>query len=316
MSTRDTNQKAIEKITVGDDFSSGGTLAPEEFQQFFKEVREATEVLNQARSIPVSAPESDIPLMGVGSRIMQGVSEGESGTKQTVDQPSVPYKCQKVSIPWEITWEASHETIGNAAESIRQTFRNQFAEDLEILASVGDESSSDAFESINDGWLTISQAASDSASYDHQADDGSGTMVDQPVDKTVFSGMIRKLPRRYREKQDLTFLMGYDQVQAYKEYLTDRSTAAGDAMLLDQETPSGYGYDILAPKGFPAGTALLTNMDNLAYIVEDNVRLKATTQSERNVMNDVEAILNLLAKVDYQVLETEGVCVGTGMKAP
>lgn len=304
-------RQALDKITTGD-MSSGGLLKPEQFRRFFKEIQEQSRVLSEARGIPVSAPEGDIPLMGVGSRIMQAVGEGESAEDQTVEQPSVPYQTQKVSIPWEITWEVANETIDDAPEAIRQIFTNQFRRDLEILASVGDESSADAFEAINDGWVTIAEASTDTAAYDHAATDGTA----QPISKELFSGMIHTLPRRYRERQDLTFLMGYDQLQGYKEYLTDRSTAAGDAMLLSQESPTGYGYDILAPMGFPADTVMLSNMSNLAWVVQDNVRLKQTTEGQYLVKNDVEAVLNLLAKVDYEVLETEGVCLGSGVEAP
>ena len=303
----------IEKLTT-DDLSDGGLLKPERFAQFFKDVQAETEILERARSVPVTAPSGDLPRLGVGTRVMQGVAEGESATKQTIDQPSVPYQCEKVSIPWEVTWESVNESIGDLEEAVLSAFSRTFATDLEILASVGDEASADSFESINDGWLTLAQAAG-VATYHHD-DAGDGTGTAQPVNKDLFAGMRALMPERYKESQNLVFLGSNAQKEAWQEALTDRNTAAGDAMLIQGQEPTPFGHDWLTPLGWPDDVFMLTAMKNLNYVIQDDMRVKTTTKSERNVMNDISAIFNLLGKVDYTLMEPEGIVLGENVAAP
>lgn len=304
------NSRNLEKVTTSD-FSTGGLLSPEQFSDFFEDVQEQGNVLSRARAIPVSADSGDIPRIGVGSRLLQSASEGGSGTKQTVDQPSVSYQTTKVTLPWELTWESVNETIDDAEATIRQVFANQFAADLEILASVGDEASGDAFEAINDGWFTIAQARG-AANHDHM--DGGTTA--QPVNNELFESMIDLMGEKYIEGGSPVFLLSHAQKNEYKQFLTDRSTGAGDAMLLTGEEPTPYGYNILTPLGWPDDVAMFTSMQNLVYVLQDDLRVKQTSEGESVVMNDLEAIYNLLAKIDYQILDEAGVVTATNIAAP
>ena len=309
MSIRRTNNEILQKISTGD-FTEGG-LVDENFQNFFRDVQQQTDVLDTVRAISVTAPDGDIPRMGTVPRSMQAVAEGESAAEVTIDQPSVSYQCTKTSIPISLTWESITETIDNPAEAIREQYLNQFSADLEALASVGDESSTDTFESINDGWITIAENRG-SPTYDHADDSGAA----QPVSKELFEGMLGELAERYKEQQNLVFLMSRDNLQEYKEQLTDRNTAAGDALLLTQRQPSAYGYNILTPVSWPDDTVLCSAPENLCYVVQDNIRLKQTQKSKENVMNDIAVFMNFIAKFDYQLLESDGVVLGNNVAAP
>jgi hypothetical protein len=61
---------------------------------------------------------------------------------------------------------------------------------------------------------------------------------------------------------------------------------------------------------------MLTSMQNLIYIVQDPLRVKSTDSSERNVMNDIETIYNMLGKIDYQIMEQAGVATASAIAAP
>lgn len=303
----------LEKITTGDT-SAGGTLSPERFEQFFKDVQQQSTVLEQARSVPVSASEGDLPRLGVGTRVMRAVAEGESTSEASMDQPSVHYQTQKVSIPWSLSWESVNETIGDLESALLQAFSRVFASDLEILSSVGDESSTDSFVNINDGWYTLATAAGTSIYYHDDAGDGTG--VAQPVDKSLFSGMRNLMPTRFKERQELVFLGSTEQKEAWQEALTDRTTAAGDAMLIQGDEPTPFGLEWLTPLGWPDDRFMLTSMSNLAYVIQDNMRVKSTTQAKENVMNDIEVFVNLLGKVDFQIIESAGIVRAEGVAAP
>lgn len=294
---------AMEKVSTGD-FSAGGLLEPEEFDDFFRDVQEQSEVLSQARAVSVNAPSGQIPRIDVGSQLIQAVDEAQSAQKQTINQPSVPYQTQKVSLPWEITWEASNETIDDAPGATRDLFVNAFSTDLEALGSVGDESTT-GFTAINDGWITLAGSRG-SPTYSHAA----------AVNKELFMGLLQTIEHQYVEQQTLVFLMSFRQKQEYKAYLTGRNTAAGDAMLMTGEEPNPYGHQILCPLSWPDNTVMLTSMSNLAYIVQDDMRMKTTSSSERNVMNDIDALMNLLAKIDYQIIDGDGLAISTDVTAP
>lgn len=299
----------MQKVSTGD-FSAGGLLEPEEFDDFFRDVQEQSEVLSQARAVSVDAPSGNIPRIDVGQRLIQGVDEGQSASLQTISQPDVPYQTTKVSLPWEITWEAANETIDDAPGATRDLFVNRFSADLEALASIGDTTTT-GFTAINDGWLSVA-ANRGAPTYDHA--DGAG--APQPVNKELFMNMLQTIEHQFVEQQTLVFLMSFRQRQEYKEYLTNRNTSAGDAMLMTGEEPTAYGHNILAPLAWPDNQVMLTSMSNLAYIIQDDMRMKRTTSSERNVLNDIDAIMNLLAKIDYQIIDAEGVVLGNNVAAP
>jgi len=305
--TRAANRTAMEKVS-STDFSTGAQLTPEQFEDFMSEVRERSTVLQQARMVPVTAESGQIPRVSVGSRLLRSVSEGGSTGKNSISSGDIPYATSKVSLPWEQTWEATNEIIDSPEATVRQLFIQRFGADLEILASVGDTGSANAFEQIEDGWLVRADARlSSSNEVDHQS---------AAVNKTLFSDMRTAMPQRFRERQTPVYVMSDAQKQAYKDYLTDRSTAAGDAMLMTGDEPTPFGAEIVTPLGWPDDRALFTSMENLLYIVQDDMRVKSTEDSERNVMNDVERIYNMLAKIDFEIGQEEGVVSASNIAAP
>jgi len=305
--TRAANRAAMEKVSSSD-FSSGAQLTPEQFEDFMEEVRERSTVLQQARMVPVTAESGKIPRVSVGSRLLRDVDEGGSTSKNDIQSGDISYATSKVSLPWEQTWEANNEIIDSPEATVRQLFIQRFGADLEILGSVGDTSSGDAFESIEDGWLT---RADDRLPSSHEVPHDNAA-----IDKSLFSNMRTAMPQRFRERQTPVYITSDAQKQAYKDYLTDRSTAAGDAMLMTGEEPTPYGTQIVTPLGWPDDRALYTSMENLLYIVQDDMRVKSTADAERNVMNDVERIYNLLAKIDFEIGQEEGVVSASGIAAP
>ena len=305
--TRAANTTAMEKVSSSD-FSSGAQLSPEQFADFMQQVQEQSTVLQQANMIPVNAESGKLPMVSVGSRLLRAVSEGNSTGKNSINSGDISYATSKVSLPWEQTWEANNEIIANPEAKVRQLFIQQFGVDLEILASVGDTSSADAFESIEDGWLTRADARLATGNQvDHQT---------AAINKALFNDMVTAMPQRFREQQTPVIITSDPQKQAYKNYLTDRSTGAGDAMLMTGDEPTPYGYNILTPLGWPDDRAMFTSMENLLYIVQDDMRVKSTADSERNVMNDVERLYNLLAKVDFEIGEADGVVTASNIAAP
>lgn len=305
--TRATNSQSLEKATVSD-FSAGGTLAPEQFNDFMVDVQESGRILPDVQQFTPSAPSGDIPRMDMASRQLVAATEAtENNTDATFQQPDVPFSTTKVTLSHEFSWEAVNETIDDAEGTIRRMFAQRFGSDLEILASVGDTSGS-GFTALEDGWLTRADTRKGSVDYDHAS---------AGIDKTVFQELQTAMPEKFKAEGDnMVFLTSWAQRDAYKDYLTDRSTAAGDAMLMTGQEPTPYGYDIRCPLGWPDDRVMMTSLDNLGYVVQDDVRTRETRSSERNVRGDVELIMAMFAKLDYVVLDEEGITTAQNVAAP
>jgi hypothetical protein len=309
-----TNQEVLEKITTND--LTDGALVGENFDRFFRDVQGQTDVLDRTRAVSVTAESGDIPRLSIAPQTMTAVSEGEEAPLSNVEQPSVHYQTQKVSIATQLTWEAANETVDNFTEAVANMLSEGFAQDLERVASVGDTSTT-GFTAINDGWITLAENKG-SPTYDHSGDpDGDGTVTAQPIDKSLFAGMIKKLPEKYQEANpEPVFLMSKQQKFAYEESLSQRNTGAGDALLMSQQEPKGYGHDILTPLMWPDDTVMLTSPQNLVYVVQDRMRLEQSKEGKEMTLKDLAVVMNMLAKVDYQIMDPQGVVVGTGVAAP
>ena len=310
------NNVAMEKATTAD-FSEGALLSPEQFEDFMQDAQETPRVLGDAREFTPEAPSGDIPRLDIPPRQLVDVDEAtDPGQEATYDQPDVDYETTKVSIQHEFSWEALNEVIDDPESTIRSMFTDRFGADLEVLASVGDTSAS-GFEAIEDGWLTRADARGSPVYHHDDAGDGTGSA--QPINTTLFNQMFQELPDKYKDDDgddDLVYLVSLGQKQEYKNFLTDRSTAAGDMMLMSGDEPTPYGRAINSPLGWPDNRAMLTTLDNLGYVIQDRLRTKTTTEAERNVRADIERIMALYAKIDYVVLDEEGIVTADGIAAP
>lgn len=307
------NTMALQKATTTD-FSQGALLSPEQFNDFMRDVQDSTRFLNQTRMFTPDAPSGDIPRLDIPPQQLQAAAEATApGSDATFDQPDVAFDTTKVTLQHEFSWESVNEVIDDPESTIRSMFARRFGADLEVLGSVGDGSTS-GFTAINDGWLTRA-AARGVANHDHM---DAGTAA-QPVNTELFNAMLQLMPEKYKaanDEENLVFLVSYAQRQAYKDFLTDRSTGAGDAMLMTGEDPTPFGRELIAPLGWPDDQAMLVDPTNLGYIVQDNLRTKQTTQSERNVRADIETIMAMYAKIDYVVLDEAGVVTASNIAAP
>lgn len=310
---RDDNIGALQKATSSD-FSAGAQLAPEQFNDFMQDVQESARFLNSTRMFTPSAPSGDIPRLDIPPQQLVAASEAtEPGSDATFDQPDVSFATSKVTLQHEFSWESINEVIDDPESTIRQMFAQRFGADLEVLGSVGDTSTT-GFTAIEDGWLTRASARG-VANHDHM--DGGTTA--QPINNELFESMLGLMPEKHKAQggeDNLVFLTSWDQRQAYKEFLAERSTGYGDLMLSEGDEPTPYGYDLVAPLGWPDDQAMLVDPSNLGYVVQDSLRTKQTSQSERNVRADIDSIMAMYAKLDYVILDDGGVVTASNIAAP
>lgn len=302
-------RRSLEKVTTGD-FSAGGLLNRQQFQEFFREVQAQAQILNQVRFEDVDAPKGQIDKIGVGERLLRSATEATSGSLNSPDTGKVDYDTEKVELPWEVSVETVEDTIEGegTADTLVELFANQMSVDLEDLGANGDSADADAFVGIADGWVTFAENDTDTNTYDHQ---------NAEIDKGLFKDLKMALdPRFRRDASNLRWLMSEDQKEEYKDYLTDRSTSAGDAMLMTGQEPTPLGIPIETPVNWPDNSIMLTPMRNLVWVVQRDVNLRFTDEGEAVVRRDLFGIYNMLARIDYVIEDTNGVGLAQNVASP
>jgi HK97 family phage major capsid protein len=302
MADRITSERNLNKVTTGD-FSGGGLLNRQQFDEFFQIAQDAPQIMDQVRFERLAGPKQQIDRIGVGERLLREATEAQSGSLNDPNTDSIDMDATKMELPWEVSMETVEDTIEGegTADILVDKFARQFGIDSEDLAFNGDESSGDPFLGINDGWIVDAETQGPAANVDHQ---------NATVDKTIFSDLMTSLDPKYRRNpENLVFMTSLNQKQNYKEYLTDRSTAAGDAMLMSGEEPTPYGRPIVTPVGFPDDRIMLTTPMNLVWGVHRDVNMRVTQEGEAVVKRDLYGIYNLLARTDYKVEAADAVAL-------
>ena len=305
-----TAQRNLEKVTTGD-FNAGGLLNRLQFEEFFRMVQDAPQIMDQVRFEPIDAPKAQIDKLGVGDRLLREATESTEGGLNTPNTGSIDIDTVKMELPWEVSMETVEDTIEyeGTADLLVQKFANQFGIDSEDLAFNGDTTdasggASQDFLSINDGWIKTAKDQGTNE-YDH---------ANAAVDKSAFNNLLTSLDAKYRrDPEGLVWLTSLNTKQDYKDYLTDRSTASGDAMLMTGEEPTPYGKPIVTPVGFPDDQIMLVNPDNLVWAVQRDVMMRVTTEGEAVVRRDLYGIYNMLARTDYQVEDADGIAIANNV---
>jgi len=301
-SERISSERALNKVTTSD-FSGGGLLNRQQFDEFFQIAQDKAQIMDDVRFERLKGPKQQIDRIGVGERLLREATEGESGSLNNPNTESIDMDAVKMELPWEVSMETVEDTIEGegTADILVEKFARQFGVDSEDLAFNGDTTSGDAFLSINDGWIRDAEQQGPAANVDHQ---------NATIDKNIFSNLMTSLDPKYRRNpEDLVFITSLNQKQNYKDYLTDRSTAAGDAMLMTGEEPTPYGRPIVTPVGFPDDRIMLTTPMNLVWGVHRDVNMRVTQEGEAVVKRDLYGIYNLLARTDYKVEESNAVAL-------
>lgn len=275
--------------------------------RFIQMVQEQAVLLKKCRVLPVNHPKGQIDKIGVASRILRSPAEGETvATEASVTIGSVNYDTVKVMLKYGITNEAIEDNIEreNLANTVAKIMAQQFSVDLEDLAINGDTGSADDFVKIDDGW--VKQGATDTHTYDHAGAD---------INKELFSEVIKALPNKYR-RPELVWIMSPNQLEAFKDYLTSRSTAAGDALLISDKEVKPRGFPVITPPKWPDDQVWLTIPQNLIVVIQRNITVRKTTSSDEVIDKDLYAKYALTARVDFIIEEKDAIARAINVAAP
>jgi len=288
-------REALAKATITTADVTYGLLEPQAARAFVRKIKERTTLSNSIRTRMVRASSGSIDKVSVASRIIRKATENtDDGYRVGASFDTADYQTVKVRLPWEVTEDTLHENIeGEGFENtLVDEMTTQFALDLEDLEINGDTASGDPFVSINDGLLKLATVGNGAHVIDGALINGGN------ISKAHFFEAYRQFPHRLRAGLggELRWLASPAQVTNWWESLTDRATAAGDAVLEGRvdaaRGPLGIPFMGDGIPSMPDTVMLLTAPRNLVRIISWELR-------KRRVTGETDAQLAALDKRLY-----------------
>jgi hypothetical protein len=277
-------RQALAKATITTTDAAAGLLDPQQGTAFVRTIKDKTTFGQAIRQEIRTASSGEIDKLATGSRIIRAAAENaDDGYRAGATFATVPYSTVKVRLPWEVTEDVFHENIaGQQLEAIlTDEMTQQFALDLDDLDINGDTAAvgaDAAFLNINDGVLK--QIAAAAGTYPGRNINGAA-INGGAIGKQHFFDALYALPNKYRNQGNLRWIVSPTRAVTYWEHLTDRNTAAGDALLAGQGNAAGargpLGIPFLEVPQLPDSVILLANPRNFVRVVSWQVRKRRVT---------------------------------------
>lgn len=255
------SKAAVDTSVLG----TGGKMNPEQSKQFITFMKDYSTFLRSVDFITMQTTRRVLEYGDVSRRNMRKAKENQdnpaTGSFSTNQRE---LNAVGVIMPYDITFQFMKENIekGQINTTLARLFAQQFANDTIDLGFNGDESSGDDFLNINDGWVKIAEADSDT----HKVNSASFA-----TKHALFKGLLGEVPSKYfqmyqqEDKSLLKILVSHSVNREYKEELTERNTALGDSLLISGKNVAYDGFEII-PVGFlPDDVQMVTPLKNLAY---------------------------------------------------
>lgn len=298
-------------IAVSDLTTNGGYLNPEQSNAFIRKLLVQPTLLKQARSVTMTAPKRDIDKIGFGTRILHAAPS--SGTaldstkrsKPTTEKVSLSTKevIAEVNLPYDVIEDnierglignrqdvGGQPTSGGLRDTIMDLIAERAALDLEELALLGDTSSSDPYLAQLNGFLK--QATSNVV-------DATGV----PIDKSLFKEGLQAMPDQYlRNRVAMRHFLSVDNELEYRDYLGNRNTTLGDAMIQGVAPVFGMGVPVQAAALMPSSDGLLLDPTNMVFGIQRQISIETDKDIRARVY-----IIVLTARIDFVYEEEEAV---------
>ena len=213
----------------------------------------------------MASPERYIEMLNIGKRMLRKAGEGEEpASSASISTARRKLSTVEIILPIDISYSFLEDNIEKtkAEQTILDAIAKQFANDTEDLGWNGDDTKSDEFIKINNGWLALSRADSKTNKVDLTA------VTDSPM--KIMKAMLDAMPEKFKTK-DIEFVCSSEFKDAYIEELTSRNTALGDKALTEAADIRYKGY-LLNPRPYLSMyDIMLANPLNIAYGVQRDI---------------------------------------------
>lgn len=261
------NRNIIAKAAVDTSaLGTGGRMNAEQANQFITFMRDYSSFLKKVNFIKMTKTTRDLDSLEVNKRALRRqVENDDNPTTGTVTQKRRSLKAVGVVMPYDVSFQYMKENIEgkNVNSTLAKLFAQQFANDSVELAFLGDESDTDNFTNINDGWIKIAKEDGDTHKFDAEAS--------TDYLNTVFPGLLAAMPNKYyslyteEDKSKIKIFCSPTVNRKYKQQLQARNTALGDALITGGKNVSYDGFEIVPVAFIPDDIQIVTPYENLIY---------------------------------------------------
>lgn len=261
------NRNIIAKAAVDTSaLGNGGRMNAEQANQFITFMRDYSSFLKKVNFIKMTKTTRDLDSLEVNKRALRRqVENADNPATGTVTQKRRSLKAIGVVMPYDVSFQYMKENIEgkNVNSTLAKLFAQRFSNDTVELAFLGDESDTDNFININDGWIKIAKEDSDTHKFDTE---GSADYLN-----TVFPGLLAAMPNKYyslyteEDKSKIKIFCSPTVNRKYKQQLQARNTALGDALITGGKNVSYDGFEIVPVAFIPDDIQIVTPYENLIY---------------------------------------------------
>jgi hypothetical protein len=303
-------------------------------EEFLERMQKEVNILGMADTMTLARLEMEVPQFGVP--ILSGNQRSEEASRTTnsgVDSGTVKFNATDKS--YYVLVEPTRDSLKNThygpdqfGDYIVDQFVQRWANDVGIIgiragASSGDLQStysqvtSSTLDDTWDGWIAR-------AEDDTQSDDGSSTRIgleetggselsSMPVynqasaapDTQMFNESIQTLDSRFRNPDDVVFLMSPDKIQEYVFRLTQREDPLGSAVIMGDSDITPFSYDVIGVNEWPDEYGMLVDPSNLAYGLFENMEIDQTTDTDKVHEDRLHSRNWMEGQFDFQIKQMQ-----------
>ncbi|GGO01775.1 hypothetical protein [Haloarcula pellucida] len=296
-------------------------------EEFLDRAQKEVQVLEMADTMVLERLEMDVPMFGVPQ--LSGSTRAEEGTRTSNSANSdgdVAFNAtdQQYYILVEPTRDAlknTHYGPDQFGDYIVDQFIQRWFNDVGLIGIRANADSGNlqsiggaaALDSTWNGWIAIAEGedtASDRMGLETTAGGEVDTMptvdmASSSVDTKMFNDAIQTLDSRYRDPDNFVFLTSPDVVQEYVFSLTEREDPLGSAVIFGDNDITPFSYDVVGVNGWPDSYAMLTDPDNLAFGVFEEMELDQTTDTDKVHENRLHSRNWLEGQFDFQIKQMQ-----------
>lgn len=315
MNNRELLRKA--DIALSDLSGNGGLLTAEQGNAFIRKLILQPTMMAVIRVVEMNAPQRNINKIQFGSRILRA---GVSATALSSGDRSAPTTSQvtlntdeviaEVRLPYDViedniergnigmnsdgTGGAGQPASGGFVDTIQTLMVEAASRDLEELAIQGDESSTDNFLALEDGYIA-----------DITANGNVVNALGATVARSLFKSGLQSLPPQYhRDRASLRHFLSVDNEIEYRDTLAARATGLGDNTITGFNPVFGFGVPVQPVHLMPNDHGIMTNPLNLVMGIQRQITLEYDKLISERVYK-----LVLSARVALVVEEAEAAVV-------
>jgi hypothetical protein len=317
--------------TVGKDVDlatlDGFQLPVDVTEEFLERMQKEIDILGMADTMTIPRLEVEVPQFGVPQ--LSGSVRDEEGTRTSnsaVDSGQVTFNATDKQ--YYVLVEPTRDSLKNThygpdefGDYIVDQFIQRWANDVGLIGirANADSGNLDSFAGFTEGdntwngWIAIAEGE-DSASDRIGLEDTAAAEVDTmpeldqgnaPVDTDMFDEALRTLDSRYRDPDEVRFVMSPDKVQEYRMSLTEREDPLGSAVIFGDEDITPFSYDVVGVNGWPDSYAMLTDPDNLAYGLFEEMEVDQTQDTDEVYENRLHSRNWMEGQFDFQVKQLQ-----------